>query len=76
MARWFDHAGHIYEAPWVEGRQTTTRALVTHYVFGEQSESPVAQAITLCGKRAGLIPGDVDVDCPECLDAIAEDEAP
>lgn len=75
IARWFNHAGQVIEAPRTEGRQTTTIRLtrVTHYVFGSQSETAVAQAITLCGKRAGRIPGEPDVDCPECLDALAED---
>jgi hypothetical protein len=73
IARWFDHEGEIVEAPWVDGRQTAylwTDAR-THVVFGEQSETAWHQALTLCGKRALEIPGHGDVDCPECLEALA-----
>ncbi len=72
FARWYDREGEVIEAPWVDGRQTAYRwdDQLNHAVFGEQSEQPVQQALTLCGKRALEIPGRGEIDCPGCTEAM------
>jgi hypothetical protein len=75
VARWFDHKGNIIEAPWADTPRATTYGQydqLTHWMFGEQHETAQFQALTLCGKRAGEIPGRGEVTCPECIEASSE----
>jgi hypothetical protein len=71
VARWFDHRGDIIEAPWADTPRNTAFGpydQLTHWIFGEQSETPQYQAITLCGKRVLEAPGRGDVTCSECVE--------
>lgn len=48
LARWFDHKGGIIEAPWAETPRATAYGpydRLTHWVFGEQSETAWHQAV-------------------------------
>jgi hypothetical protein len=75
IARWFDHKGDIIEAAWAPTKRATAYGQydqLTHWVFGEQSETAWHQAITLCGKRVHEIPGRGEVTCAECLEAATE----
>lgn len=71
--RWFDHNGNVVSAPATDTRPTAYRwdDQRTHWMFGEPSEVPRFQALTLCGKRALEVPGRGEVDCSECIDALA-----
>jgi hypothetical protein len=70
--RWFDHNGNVISAPAAEGRPTAYRwdDQRTHAMLGTPSETPVMQALTLCGKRALEVPGRGEVDCPECIEVL------
>lgn len=71
--RWFDHRGNVIEAPATPGRPTAygTYDQLNHWMFGQPSSTARFQAMTLCGKRAHEVPGRGDVDCPECIEALA-----
>lgn len=71
---WFDHTGGIVSALATEGRPTAYRwdDQRTHWMFGTPSETPVMQALTLCGKRALEVPGRGEVDCEECIEVLGE----
>lgn len=64
---WLDHHGHLFEAPAdartcrdSQGRSRTHR-------LWRPEDLEVLVPRTVCGQRAGAIPGEGDVDCLECL---------
>jgi hypothetical protein len=64
---WMDSHGQVFEAP-ADARTCHDAAgkPQTHYLW--QPDDPhVLVPQTVCGQRAGTIPGSGDVDCPDCL---------
>jgi hypothetical protein len=66
---WLDHEGEIVTAPQSD-RPTAYRwdDQHNHWVMRPAS-GQLAQALTLCGKRALEMPGRGEVDCPDCIEA-------
>jgi len=66
---WLDHRGNTFLAP---ADATTcydsTGKWRTHKLFDPRDSPALFQAITHCGRRAGAIPGNAEVDCPDCLE--------
>jgi hypothetical protein len=81
---WTGLPSNVTEVPWVPiervrpyGRPEPTEhggrlRQLTRRIFGRQSEPPVHQVITLCGKRVHETPGRGDVTCAECLSKAVE----
>jgi hypothetical protein len=67
MKKYYDYEGNIILAP--DDARTCydgTGKWRTHRLFASDS-STTHQALTLCGRRAGAIPGGSDINCPECI---------
>lgn len=64
---WLDHLGGLFEAP-ADARTCydISGGPQVHYLLAPEDERRLVPQ-TLCGQRAGAIPGDRDADCPNCL---------
>jgi hypothetical protein len=69
---WYDPNGNGVFAPAdATTVYDTTGPWRTHRLFG--AGNPAMLGIqTLCGLRGGRIPGDGEINCPECLDILRQ----
>ena len=73
MAYWMDHRGSLIgPAPLEDATGWEKYAERTHQIMRPQP-GQLIQAISWCGRRVHEVPGRGPVDCPECLEIMAED---
>ena len=72
MTDWLDYKGGIMSAPYSDEPTGYEKyAERTHRLMRPQP-GQLIQAISWCGHRVHEVPGRGDVNCPECLELIAE----
>ena len=73
MGYWLDHRGQML-GPGPVGNPTGWEkyANLTHRIMKPQ-RGHLIQAISWCGRRVHEVPGHGDIDCPDCLAALAEE---
>jgi hypothetical protein len=65
---WLHHLGGLFEAPAdAHTCHDVAGGPWVHYLLAPEDEEMLVPQ-TLCGQRAGAIPGDREVDCPDCLE--------
>lgn len=73
MAYWMDHLGRLIgPAPVDNPTGWEKYAGQTHRIMRPQP-GQLIQAVSWCGHRVHEVPGRGPVDCPECLELLAEE---
>lgn len=75
VAYWLDHNGGLLgPGPATNPTGWDKYGQQTHRIMRSSASMPI-QAVSWCGHRVHEVPGRGDVDCPACLELIAEDKS-